>query len=72
MPTQCNQDSFAFARVAGRQVVAAFDSGVISSDAGALLLGATDRVLRFQIPIRYLPPLPVGGSPTCVKRRGGS
>jgi hypothetical protein len=30
--------------VEGRQVVAAFDEGTISSDAGALLLGAADRI----------------------------
>jgi hypothetical protein len=32
--------------VAGRSVVAGFDGGRITSDAGALLLGATDRVIR--------------------------
>jgi hypothetical protein len=32
--------------VAGRAVVASFDGGRITSDAGALLLGATDRVLN--------------------------
>ena len=31
---------------AGREVVAAFDAGAITSDAGALLLGATDRAVR--------------------------
>jgi Transposase DDE domain group 1 len=46
MPTECNTDLFGFARVEGRDVVAAFDGGVISSDAGALLLGATDRAIR--------------------------
>ncbi len=45
MPTQCNADPFGFAPVAGRTVVAAFDGGAMTSDAGALLLGATDRVL---------------------------
>ena len=29
----------------GREVVAAFDAGAITSDAGALLLGATDRAI---------------------------
>jgi Transposase DDE domain group 1 len=43
MATECRQDSFDFGTVAGRAVVGAFDGGVISSDAGALLLGATDR-----------------------------
>ena len=45
MRTQCSQDSFAFARVDGRDVVAAFDGGAVTSDAGALLLGATDRAI---------------------------
>jgi hypothetical protein len=31
---------------AGRSVVAAFDGGAVTSDAGALLLGATDRAIR--------------------------
>jgi len=37
---------FEFAPVAGRAVVAAFDGGTITSDAGGLLLGATDRAIR--------------------------
>jgi hypothetical protein len=37
---------FEFAPVAGRQVVAGFDGGTITSDAGALLLGSTDRAIR--------------------------
>jgi hypothetical protein len=36
---------FGFARVEGRDVVAAFDGGTITSNAGALLLGATDRAI---------------------------
>jgi hypothetical protein len=36
---------FGFPRVDGRDVVAAFDGGTITSDAGALLLGATDRAI---------------------------
>ena len=46
MPTQCSAHLFEFAHVEGRAVVASFDGGRISSDAGALLLGATDRVLN--------------------------
>src|SRR3989442_103426 len=42
MPTECSLDLFGFAPVEGREVVAAFDGGAITSDAGALLLGATD------------------------------
>ena len=45
MPTECSADLFGFARVEGREVVAAFDGGTITSDAGALLLGATDRAI---------------------------
>jgi hypothetical protein len=46
MPTECNPDLFGFERVEGRDVVAAFDGGAMTSDAGALLLGATDRAIR--------------------------
>src|SRR6201984_1193212 len=42
MPTECNPELFGFAPVEGREVVAAFDGGAITSDGGALLLGATD------------------------------
>ena len=46
MLTECNATLFDFAPVEGRQVVAAFDGGTITSDAGALLLGETDRAIR--------------------------
>ena len=46
MHTECSADLFGFARVEGRAVVAGFDGGKITSDAGALLLGATDRTIR--------------------------
>jgi len=45
MPTQCSRDLFGYEVVEGRRVVAAFDGGQVSSDAGALLLGATDRAI---------------------------
>lgn len=45
MPTECSAELFGFARVEGRTVVAGFDGGKITSDAGALLLGATDRAV---------------------------
>lgn len=45
MPTQCSADLFGFAPVESRRVEAAFDGGTITSDAGALLLGATDRAV---------------------------
>jgi Transposase DDE domain group 1 len=46
MPTEYNPALFEFPRVEGRAVVASFDGGRIISDAGALLLGATDKVIR--------------------------
>jgi hypothetical protein len=46
MPTECTLGLFDFARVEGRAVVASFDGGAITSDAGGLLLGATDRAVR--------------------------
>jgi hypothetical protein len=46
MPTECSRDLFGFAPVEGREVVAAFDGGAITSNAGALLLGATDRAIE--------------------------
>jgi len=45
MPTECSADLLGFAAVAGKAVVAGFDGGAISSDAGALLLGATARAI---------------------------
>ena len=46
MPTKCNAELFEFIAVEGRAVVAGFDGGAITSDGGALLLGATDRAIR--------------------------
>lgn len=45
MPTECIADLFGFAPVEGRRVEAAFDGGTITSDAGGLLLGLTDRAI---------------------------
>ena len=45
MPTECSANLFGFAPVDGRSVVASFAGGAMTSDAGALLLGATNRVL---------------------------
>lgn len=45
MPTDCNPAQFEFPRLEGRAVVASFDGGRITTDAGALLLGAADRVI---------------------------
>ena len=46
MQTECIPDLFGFAPVEGRAVVAAFDGGRMTSDAGALLLGMTDRAIK--------------------------
>lgn len=46
MRTECSADLFGFAPVEGREVVGAFDGGAITSDAGALLLGAADRTIK--------------------------
>ena len=45
MPTQCSCDLFGYEVVDGREVVAAFDGGDHTTDAGGLLLGATDRTI---------------------------
>ena len=45
MQTECSADLLGFARVEGRSVVAGFDGGKITSDAGGLLLGAADRAI---------------------------
>jgi Transposase DDE domain group 1 len=46
MPTECSAESFDFGAAEGRRVEAAFDAGLVTSDAGALLLGATDRAIK--------------------------
>ena len=45
MQTECIPDLFDFQPAEGRSVVAAFDGGAVSSDAGALSLGQTDRAI---------------------------
>ncbi len=45
MPTECSPTAMLFAPVEGRRVAADFAGGAITSDAGALLLGATDRAI---------------------------
>ena len=45
MQTECSADLFGFTPVDGRAVVAGFDGGKMTSDAGAMLLGATDRAI---------------------------
>jgi hypothetical protein len=45
MQTECSAERFDFGVVEGRVVDAAFDAGLVTSDAGGLLLGATDRAI---------------------------
>jgi hypothetical protein len=45
MPTECSASALEFTGFHGRFVVAAFDGGAITSDAGSLLLGETDRAI---------------------------
>src|SRR5437660_3164794 len=45
MRTECSADLFGFAPVEGRAVVAAFDGGMMTAEAGAMLLGAADRTI---------------------------
>ncbi len=45
MQTHCSLTQMEFGRAGGRDVVADFDGGLVSSDAGALLLGETDKTI---------------------------
>jgi Transposase DDE domain group 1 len=45
MRTECIAEQFDFGIVDGREVVGCFDAGLVTSDAGGLLLGATDRAI---------------------------
>ena len=45
MPAECSAERLGFAPVGRREVVAGFDGGAITSDAGGLLLGTADRAL---------------------------
>jgi hypothetical protein len=46
MPTECSAKLFEFEEVERKAVVAGFDGGAITSNAGALLLGQVDRGLK--------------------------
>ena len=46
MPTQCSQEELDFGTSGGRKLVGAFDGGAITSNGGAVLLGAADRSIR--------------------------
>ena len=75
MPTECISNPFEFEAFDGRRVVAAFDGGAISSDAGALLLrhcasaiGLFDRVAGYFVDHRT-PELVVHGLRTLLGQR---
>ena len=51
MPAHCNPDRFHFEAVSGRRVEAAFDGGVVTSDAGGLLMGLCWKALS--LPRRF-------------------
>ena len=46
MQTDCSTTLFEFAPVEERKVVASFDGGTMTSNAGALLLGSVDKAVR--------------------------
>ena len=46
MPTHCISNKLAFEAFDGRKVVAAFDGGALTSDAGAVLLRHADRAIE--------------------------
>src|SRR5271163_2529324 len=45
MPTECTSELFYFPAVEKKAVVAGFDGGMITTDAGGLLLGQADRAI---------------------------
>ncbi len=51
MPADCTPDRFRFEAVSGRRVEAGFDGGVVTSDAGGLLLGLAWKALA--LPTRF-------------------
>jgi hypothetical protein len=55
MPTECNPTTMHFAAVEGRRVAADFDGGAMTSDAGALLLGASDRAIGLVDRLNWTP-----------------
>src|SRR5271165_1320476 len=46
MQTDCITSASEFARVEGRPVIAEFDGGALTSDAGGLLVGAADKAIK--------------------------
>src|SRR5512147_956285 len=46
MPTECSAGQLEFEAFDGRRVVASFDGGAVTSDAGTVLLRAADRAIE--------------------------
>jgi len=65
MPAQCNPDRFRFEDVCGRRVEAAFDGGVVTSDAGGLLLGLAYKALK--LPGRFAACFKDGRDPDLIE-----
>ena len=57
MRTECISDRFEFTAIARRRVEAGFDGGTITSDAGALLLGMTERTIGLIEGVPRPPPI---------------
>jgi len=45
MPTECSAKASIFTPMEGRPVLAEFEGGAVTSDAGDLLLGAADKAI---------------------------
>ena len=67
MATECNLAMMLLAPVEGRRVAADFAGGAITSDAGALLLGASDRAIG--LVDRFASCFADGGTPELVEHR---
>ena len=74
MTTECIQDSLDFASLGSRKVTAAFDGGAMTSNAGALLLRETDRVIGLSRQGRPVSQTTAGktGSSTASRRSSAS
>jgi hypothetical protein len=70
MATQWSRDRFGLAPIEGRRVEAAFDGGDATSDAGALLLGATERAIGLMR--RFAACFDDGRTPVLVEHSGAA
>jgi hypothetical protein len=67
MRTECSAQPFDFRVVEGRRVVAAFDGGAVTSDAGALLLGQPTGRSGWSIGLRTVSRTAGGGGRSSTK-----